>query len=186
MEYARRAHDTVQQATSLGYAIGKTLEQSTATSGAGRLQDKIKVQFVGEMRKLQQLGRELGQLEKNIKDVHVGASNEKQQQEQQEVQIQMEDDQLERREALRIVAKDVHVLNEMMVDLAGLVEEQDEIVTHLSSSVQSTRVHVEKGELELLQASEYQKRKRSRAVCLLLVLLSCLLFMLFVVYLFSS
>lgn len=78
----------------------------------------------------------------------------------------------EREEGLRVIAKDVLQVNEMMKDLAFLVEEQQTDIDFIHDNVSSAHAYVDRGETELITASAHQRSSRSRMCYLLLILLA--------------
>jgi len=196
-------HDLIASATNLSYDIGKQLDPKTGALARNRIVDKLRVGFAREVKKLNQLGKDLAAQErKMVVFAQMDSSNlildmedvpsSQSQRKQEEIQVQMHvmdpDLQLlnQRQAAMQEINKDVRLLNEMMLDLAYLVEEQQEMVDHISMNIDNAKTSVQRAEDEVLVASRYQSQARSRWCCFLLILTVILLVLVLIIYLFVS
>lgn len=202
-------HDLIASATNLSYQIGKQLDPKITAGTAMknsqylRIIDKLRVGFAREVKKLNQLGKDLAAQERKMVVIaQMDNANDLLQDNPQrrkddssageEIQVQMHvmdpDLQLlnQRQAAMQEINRDVRLLNEMMLDLAYLVEEQQEMVDHISMNVDNSKVAVEHAEEELITASRYQRQSRSRWCCFLLLLTAFLSVLVLIVYLFAS
>jgi len=64
--------------------------------------------------------------------------------------------------------KMVKEINEIFIDLAELVQEQDPMIHHIDENISASVVAVQKGVGELKQAQEYQRSGRNK-MCYLLI-----------------
>ncbi|XP_078683168.1 syntaxin-12-like isoform X3 [Branchiostoma floridae x Branchiostoma belcheri] len=76
----------------------------------------------------------------------------------------------ERETAIRQLEADIMDVNSIFKDLATMVHEQGEMIDSIEANVESAAIHVESGNQQLRQASDYQKKSR-RKMCILLIVL---------------
>ncbi|XP_078683194.1 syntaxin-12-like isoform X5 [Branchiostoma floridae x Branchiostoma belcheri] len=74
----------------------------------------------------------------------------------------------ERETAIRQLEADIMDVNSIFKDLATMVHEQGEMIDSIEANVESAAIHVESGNQQLRQASDYQKKSR-RKLCIILI-----------------
>lgn len=96
---------------------------------------------------------------------------------QQEVQEQLQRERVaranmesmaERERMIKQVETTVGEVNEIFVDLAGLVQEQGTHIDHISTAIEKTSHETTRANVELRSASNYKSKMRSRTCCLYL------------------
>ncbi|XP_065176687.1 syntaxin-12-like [Sycon ciliatum] len=92
-----------------------------------------------------------------------------QQQEQDESDLQAVRD---REQALRALESDILDVNDIFRDLSQMVHEQGELVDHIESNIDTAAVDVEAAGDEIIIASRYQKKVRSKRCVLVGVLVA--------------
>jgi Syntaxin-like protein/SNARE domain len=79
---------------------------------------------------------------------------------------------IEEREAgIRQIERTVQDVNDIFMDLGKLVDEQGTMIDNIESNIDETVQHVDSGVGEIRQASNYQKKARSKACWLALIIL---------------
>ncbi|XP_066273392.1 syntaxin-12-like isoform X8 [Branchiostoma lanceolatum] len=76
----------------------------------------------------------------------------------------------ERETNIRQLEADIMDVNSIFKDLATMVHEQGEMIDSIEANVENAAIHVESGNQQLRQASDYQKKSR-RKLCILLIVL---------------
>ncbi|XP_077991192.1 syntaxin-7-like [Glandiceps talaboti] len=76
----------------------------------------------------------------------------------------------EREDRIREIEADILDVNQIFKDLATLVYEQGELVDTIEANVEKAVDNVEQGNVQLVQASSYQKKARKKMCILLLIL----------------
>ncbi|XP_035698799.1 syntaxin-12-like isoform X2 [Branchiostoma floridae] len=74
----------------------------------------------------------------------------------------------ERETNIRQLEADIMDVNSIFKDLATMVHEQGEMIDSIEANVESAAIHVESGNQQLRQASDYQKKSR-RKLCIILI-----------------
>ncbi|KAL9617172.1 MAG: hypothetical protein Q9160_008026 [Pyrenula sp. 1 TL-2023] len=82
---------------------------------------------------------------------------------------------IEREGEIRQIEQSVGELNELFRDVAHIVNEQGNVIDQIDMNVENTVVSTRGADLELRQASRYQKAARGKACCLLLIMAIVLL-----------
>ncbi|CCU78367.1 unnamed protein product [Blumeria hordei] len=77
---------------------------------------------------------------------------------------------VERETEIRNIEQGVAELNELFRDVALIVNEQGDMLDTIHDNVENARTDTRGADLELRSAARYQKRARSKACCLLLIL----------------
>ena len=75
----------------------------------------------------------------------------------------------ERNQAINELVRSIKEINDMMSDLAVLVQEQSEQLQRIDAQVGSAVVRIEKGNKELERAIQYQKAARRKYCCIAIV-----------------
>lgn len=75
----------------------------------------------------------------------------------------------ERNEAINELVRSMKEINEMMSDLAALVQEQSDNLQRIDQQVGSAVVRIEKGNKELERAISYQKAARRKYCCIAII-----------------
>ncbi|XP_066273385.1 syntaxin-7-like isoform X2 [Branchiostoma lanceolatum] len=74
----------------------------------------------------------------------------------------------ERETNIRQLEADIMDVNSIFKDLATMVHEQGEMIDSIEANVENAAIHVESGNQQLRQASDYQKKSR-RKLCIILI-----------------
>lgn len=82
---------------------------------------------------------------------------------------------IERESEIRNIEAGVSELNELFRDVATIVREQGDMIDSIDVNVENVRNETRGADVELRQASRYQKNARNKACCLLVVLAVVLL-----------
>ena len=77
---------------------------------------------------------------------------------------------IERESEIRGIEQSVGELNELFRDVAHIVREQGDVIDVIDVNVENTLTSTQGADLELRQASRYQKAARGKACCLLLIM----------------
>jgi SNARE domain len=77
---------------------------------------------------------------------------------------------IERESEIRNIEQGVSELNELFRDVATIVREQGDVIDAIDVNVESVRNDTRGADVELTQASRYQKKARNKACCLLLIM----------------
>jgi t-SNARE complex subunit (syntaxin) len=107
-----------------------------------------------------------------------------QQQQQQQLDLQLSEPRLaeqsevdfqenliiERESEIRNIEQGVSELNELFRDVATIVREQGDMIDAIDVNVENVRDDTRGADVELGQASRYQKRARNKACCLLVIM----------------
>lgn len=77
---------------------------------------------------------------------------------------------VEREEGMKEIESAVVEINDIFRDLALAVQDQGQVLDSIEANMTSADTHVEKGTHELVKASDYQKKARSKMLCLLVII----------------
>jgi SNARE domain len=77
---------------------------------------------------------------------------------------------IERESEIRNIEQGVSELNELFRDVATIVREQGDMIDTIDVNVENVRNDTRGADVELRQASRYQKNARNKACCLLLIM----------------
>ena len=77
---------------------------------------------------------------------------------------------IEREAEIRNIEQGVSELNELFRDVATIVREQGDMIDTIDVNVENVRNDTRGADVELRQASKYQKNARNKACCLLLIM----------------
>jgi SNARE domain len=77
---------------------------------------------------------------------------------------------IERESEIRNIEQGVSELNELFRDVATIVREQGDVIDAIDVNVENVRNDTRGADVELTQASRYQKNARNKACCLLLIM----------------
>jgi SNARE domain len=77
---------------------------------------------------------------------------------------------VERESEIRNIEQGVSELNELFRDVATIVREQGDMIDTIDVNVENVRNDTSGADVELRQASRYQKNARNKACCLLLIM----------------
>lgn len=189
--FRSQLHDCVSRAADLASKVGHELPEFS-----GRNKDKMRHVFARELRRLQQLGRDLAMQERRILTIAQMDAAERESEHEtvdipegdQREQIAMEVSQAERqmieerKSALKEIESDVIQLNDMMKDLSYLVDEQQEFIDSIESNITHSKGNVSKGESEITRAARWQSQSRKRLCVLLFVFLGVMVILVSLVY----
>jgi hypothetical protein len=149
------AQDIVAQATTLSQRIGQAL----GPASRDRNIEKLRQRFALEVKRLSKLTKNLAAIEKSIlpddpsDSMRINMEDMPSNKQVQGFQQQYDVDGhalVQRNAAIQDIGRDVKLLNDMMKDLAFLVEEQQEMVDSIASNVEKGKDSAEKGESELI------------------------------------
>jgi t-SNARE complex subunit (syntaxin) len=90
----------------------------------------------------------------------------------------------DREEGIKEIEKTVKEVNEIFIDLSNLVVEQGEMIDNIESNVEASVVDTSKGTEELVTASKYQKKARTKMCLLALILIVVAAAAVLVIYFF--
>lgn len=82
---------------------------------------------------------------------------------------------IERESEIMQIEQSVGELNELFRDVAHIVSEQGNVIDQIDMNVENTVVSTRGADIELRDASRYQKAARGKACCLLLIMVIVLL-----------
>ena len=154
--FRKKLHETLSSGTTLSASLGKRMKSIKAPA-------KVVQRFAKEVKQFQQLGERLSAAERSVikrlsnpegSAARLSAGGKKTQAFDDPgvslIQLDSEAADLESREiALKNVLTEVTQINDMMKDLAYLVEEQQDGINAIEDNVTSANIHIKKGETEL-------------------------------------
>lgn len=80
---------------------------------------------------------------------------------------------VEREEAIKRLQADIIGVNEIFKDLSTMVLEQGEMIDSIDAHVESTVVHVEQANTQLVQAQHYQaSARRKKCICITIIIVA--------------
>jgi syntaxin 1B/2/3 len=82
---------------------------------------------------------------------------------------------LERAQEIERLVASIREVNELMKDLAALIDEQGEMIDKVADHVSNTRVNIEKGNAHLESAIKAQKQNRRTMCCLFIIVIIVLI-----------
>ncbi|KII67690.1 Syntaxin-7 [Thelohanellus kitauei] len=89
----------------------------------------------------------------------------------------------ERENAIRKIEEDIIGVNNIMKDLAIMIQEQGEVVDNIESHIEATHQRIESANTELAKARTYQGRAtRKRFIFFIVLIIICALLILIIVY----
>jgi hypothetical protein len=72
----------------------------------------------------------------------------------------------ERNASIEKIAQDMEDISKLFIDIQNLVNEQGTIIDDIDKNIQSTVVHVEDANVELVKAAKSQKKSRKMWLCI--------------------
>ena len=65
-------------------------------------------------------------------------------------------------------------MHRLFLDLAILVQQQGEVIDNIQKNIEQAKYHVEKAEVDLVKAKEYQQAARKKKCCILMIVIGIL------------